>query len=802
MPSHHAITPLKRTDARRFELLVAAVTQYGICMLDPEGLVASWNSGAERITGYRAAEILGQHFSCLFPPEEQASGVPDRMLQDAKRIGCVEAEGWRLGKDGSRFWAMTVVQPVRGPGGEIIGFAQITRDETERRAAAEALSEREERLRLLLEGVVDYAIYMVDPRGVVTNWNAGAQRMKGYTAEAIVGHHFSRFYTREERSAGAPMRNLEVAAREGRAELEGWRVRKDGSRFWASVVIDAIRNDGGKLLGFAKVTRDITERHAAQEALRESERQFRLLVAGVTDYALYMLDPNGIVTSWNVGAERIKGYMADEIVGQHFSRFYIGSDRAAGLPSRALQIAEQEGSFKAEGWRVRKDGSLFWANVVIDPIKDETGRLAGFAKITRDITSQRVAQIALREAQAQRDYAQKMEVLGQLTGGVAHDFNNLLTIVSGNMESIKPLLARDPRAMRAATAIEHAAKRGASLTRQLLTFSRRQMLDPVVVAIAERIEAIRTMLASAVGSTAQIVTTIDPGLWAVKADVSELEIALVNIVLNARDAMPHGGLITVAAENVRLRPDDTLPTLDGEFVAIAISDAGVGIAPDILARVFDPFFTTKQAESGSGLGLSQVQGFAHQSGGTVSIDSELGKGTIVTLYLPRALEEPERALEGPEKAVGEQPIGRRGGRVLLVEDNPEVAKVGASMLEQLGYGVQVVRDAKEALDTFVDRAEFDLVVSDIVMAGAMDGVALASALHARFPELPILLVTGYNNALASTDTSFTVLRKPYNLADLSRAAAKAIAEALQPSSSNLVHLRDTNRGGRPSPEKL
>ena len=258
------------------------------------------------------------------------------------------------------------------------------------------------------------------------NWNPGAERLKGYTADEILGQHFSKFYTREECAAGMPGRVLEIADREGRYEGEGWRVRKDGSRFWAMVVVDAIRNKAGELEGFAKVTRDITERRSAQEVIRDSERQFRLLVAGVTDYALYMLDPNGIVASWNAGAERIKGYTSDEIVGQHFSKFYPERDRAAGAPSRALYTAAQEGRFEAEGWRVRKDGTLFWANVVVDAIRDEKGDLVGFAKITRDITDRRDAQIALQEAQQQRAYSQKMDALGQLTGGVAHDFNNLL----------------------------------------------------------------------------------------------------------------------------------------------------------------------------------------------------------------------------------------------------------------------------------------------------------------------------------------------------------------------------------------
>src|SRR5262249_19425056 len=267
-----------------------------------------------------------------------------------------------------------------------------------------------------------------------------------------------RFYTPEERAAGLPLRNLDIAAREGRLEIEGWRLRKDGSRFFATVVLDAIRGDDGELIGFAKITRDITERRAAQEALAESERQFRLMVQGVTDYAIYQLDPNGIVSTWNAGAQRIKGYSADEIIGHHFSRFYTDAERSAGLPARALYTATQEGRFEGEGFRVRKDGTLFWANVVLHAISDENGELMGFAKITRDISERRAAQAELDAAREQLAHAQKMEALGQLTGGVAHDFNNLLTIVSGHAQLLGRRLS-DAKDVRAVEAILHAASR-------------------------------------------------------------------------------------------------------------------------------------------------------------------------------------------------------------------------------------------------------------------------------------------------------------------------------------------------------
>ena len=301
------------------------------------------------------------------------------------------------------------------------------------------------RYRLLIDAMIDYAIFMLDPAGIVTSWNPGAEKCKGYTAAEILGGHSSCFYTEEDRRAGLPARVLETAAREGRHESEGWRVRKDGDRFWAHTVIDPIRAPTGDLIGFATITRDRTERKNAQDSLSRSQEQFRLLVQSVTDYAIFMLDAEGRITNWNLGAQRIKGYRFDEIRGEHFSRFYTEEDRKNGEPQRALEIAIRDGRFEKEGWRVRKDGTRFWASVIIDPIRDDSGRLLGFAKVTRDLTERRNAQAALDKAREALFQSQKMDALGQLTGGIAHDFNNLLTAVLGSLEIVRRRLPEDAR---------------------------------------------------------------------------------------------------------------------------------------------------------------------------------------------------------------------------------------------------------------------------------------------------------------------------------------------------------------------
>ncbi len=496
-----------------------------------------------------------------------------------------------------------------------------------------------------------------------------------------------------------------------------------------------------------------------QRDLFESERSFRLLVEGVVDYALYMLDPTGVVTSWNIGGQRIKGYSPEEIVGRNFSRFYTETDRANGKPARALRIAREQGRYEEEGWRVRKDGTFFWASVVIDPIR-EGDRLVGFAKITRDITERREAQLRLEQMQAQLAESQKLDALGQLTGGVAHDFNNLLMIISGSLHTLKKGIGEDPGGLRALTAIESAAKRGAVLTSQLLTFARRQSVNPEPINVAERIDAVREVLDTGVGGAVTLQFDIDRGAWPVIVDVAELETALVNLVINARDAMPGGGVITVSVRN------DTLNEAAhaGDYVAISVEDTGTGVAPDLMNRIFDPFFTTKPVGKGTGLGLSQVHGFAHQAGGTVKVASEIGNGTKITILLPRNDVGPAVAEDQGVETAG-------SGTVLLVEDNPDVATVSANLLEQLGYTVRRVADVEAAL-TEIERDGIDFVFSDIVMPGKMDGLALARHLKANRPGLPILLATGYSDAAANASGDFPILRKPYEIHQLSEAIAK------------------------------
>ncbi|WP_134497257.1 hybrid sensor histidine kinase/response regulator [Microvirga pakistanensis] len=634
---------------------------------------------------------------------------------------------------------------------------------------ARPMAQDKERFQLLVDSVTDYAIYMLDPNGIIASWNPGAQRFKGYIESEIIGEHFSRFYTDEDRATGLPQRVLETAAREGKFEAEGWRVRKDGTRFWAHVVVDPIWDGEGNLLGYAKITRDLTERRKAEDALRESEERFRLLVQGVTDYAIYMLDPQGHVSNWNPGAQRIKGYTEDEIRGQHFSRFYTDEDRATGLPRRALETAAREGKFEAEGWRVRKDGTRFWASVVIDPIYNDQKRLIGFAKITRDITERRNAQEALAQAQAALFQSQKMETVGQLTGGIAHDFNNLLTIIVNNLD----LLTRNVTGARETRLIEsaqRAAERGAKLTQQLLAFSRRQPLQPALHVPNTLIEGFETVLRRACGETVRLSLSLPSRISTINVDAAQFEAALLNLVVNARDAMPDGGDLTIILGEtiVNEQRAATLNIPAGSYVSLTVRDTGVGMPKDVVSRVFEPFFTTKEVGKGTGLGLSQVYGFITQSGGHIEVDSELGKGTTITMLLPAHGDGQHESGE-EDSAAGGRPARDTAGTVLIVEDEPAVLDVATEIFDSLGYDVLTASDATQAVAVLEQDVPVHVLFSDVVMPNGMNGVELSRKARELRPGIKVLLASGYPmSALPSEgfEEGVSFISKPYRWTEL------------------------------------
>lgn len=506
------------------------------------------------------------------------------------------------------------------------------------------------------------------------------------------------------------------------------------------------------------------------EALRVSEQQFQLLVQGVKDYAIFMLDPQGRITTWNSGAEHIKGYRAEEIIGEHFSRFYTEQEQREGVPMRALLRAASEGRHEAEGWRVRKDGTRFRASVVIDAIHDDAGKLIGFAKVTRDVTERHSAQEMLEQARERLLQSQKMEAIGQLSGGVAHDFNNLLTIVIGNLETAQRQLGAlsggvASRLKRALDNAMRGAQRAATLTQRLLAFSRQQPLDPKSLDVNKFIAAEVEFLQRSLGETIEVEAVGSAGVWPVEVDAHQLEAALLNLAVNARDAMPNGGKLTIETSNAFLDQDycsANPEVMPGQYVMIAVSDNGSGMTKNIADRAFEPFFSTKGVGQGTGLGLSQVYGFIKQSKGHIKIYSEAGEGTTVKIYLPRLLQEIDRSDE--ERQAADAVEGSGHETILVVEDDRDVRAYLVELLRDLNYRVLSAHDAVSALGMIeTGNIRIDLLLTDVVLPG-MNGRQLAEQARNRRPDLKVLFTTGYSrNAIVHQgrlDPGVAMIQKP------------------------------------------
>ncbi len=511
---------------------------------------------------------------------------------------------------------------------------------------------------------------------------------------------------------------------------------------------------------------------ARSAQLRESEHRFRLLVEAATDYAIFMLDPGGIIVSWNPGAERIKGYTADEIIGQHFSRFYTDEDRERGLPAMMLARASETGKSEIEGWRVRKDGTVFWAGVVIAAIR-ERGELLGFAKITRDLTERRNSDERLRQAQ-------KMEAIGQLTGGVAHDFNNLLTVISGNVETLLrrlPDSASDLR--RPATAALNGATRAAVLTQRLLAFARRQALEPKSLSVNDLVGGMSEMLRRTLGENIAVETVLGAGLWPTLIDVNQLENAILNLAINARDAMPDGGRLTIETGNAYLDEEYAVAAevSPGQYVGLFVGDTGTGMTPEVMSKAFDPFFTTKGIGQGTGLGLSQVYGFIRQSGGYVKIESGIGAGTTIKLYLPR-----HHAAATDEFAPAAVAVPHaRGETILVAEDDPDVRGFTIEMLSELGYSIIEAPEGETALRLLDTNRDVAMLFTDIGLPNGMNGRQLADEARRRRPDLKVLFTSGYaRNAIVHhgrVDPGVELLVKPFTYAGLAAKIRHVLDEA-------------------------
>jgi PAS domain S-box-containing protein len=493
----------------------------------------------------------------------------------------------------------------------------------------------------------------------------------------------------------------------------------------------------------------------------EAER-FRHFIVSVTDYAIYTLSPEGVVVTWNAGAERFKGYREEEIVGTHFSVFYTEEERARGRPAQALQVATSTGRFEDEGWRVRQDGTRFWASVVLDPIRDDNGELLGFTKITRDITERRRAAEQLEHARESLFQSQKLEAIGKLTGGIAHDFNNLLNVVMNGLDILRTV--GDPAVqVRAMDAMERAAQRGASLTQQLLAFARQQPLRRDAHDLARVIRSFEAVLHRAVPSRMRLLLRLDPDLPSVLIDPTQFEAALLNLVVNARDAMLEHGDVTIDLKRVTLTAAQVGQLPAGDYVSVVVTDGGTGMPPETLARAIEPFFTTKQVGKGTGLGLSQVYGLAQQCEGDLAISSVVGQGTSVALYFP-AIVNADRGVGSGERERGTTPE-----KVLLVDDQPDVLETAVTLFGHLGYEVLSANNGIQALETLRSNRDIAILFTDVVMPG-LGGIELAKIARRDFPAVKVILASGYTRSSLQNQSSdldtFELIPKPYRLSDL------------------------------------
>jgi PAS domain S-box-containing protein len=706
----------------------------GVLMADAEGRIIFANEQAAAVLKHPIifADALSQHRAYRavhadgrpYEPEEYplVRSVLGEIVRD-------EEQEYILG-DGTRATLLASASPIRSANGTIIAAIVTFVDITARKRAETALRESEELFRNFAETMPQLA-WTARADGSINWYNRRWYEYTGTTSEQMEGWGWQAVHDSEELPRVLERWRASLASGDPFEMVYPLR-GADGVFRPFLTRATPMRDRDGRALRWIGTSTDVTAQREAEDTLRRlnevlekrvaertaalaaSENRFRLLVEGVVDYAIFMLDRQGCVANWNTGARRLKGYAAAEIVGKHFSCLYTEEDRTKGVPQRALDTAARVGKVEMEGWRVRKDGMRFWANVVIDAIRDDKGELVGFAKVTRDMTERRAVEEQLRQSQ-------KMEAIGQLTGGVAHDFNNLLTVIFGNLETLllRHLPAGTTDARRLVEGALRGATRGAALTERLLAFSRRQPLEPKPLNVNKLVSSASELLRRTLGERIAIETVLAGGVWWVHADPTQLESALLNLAVNARDAMPEGGRLTLETANTHLDEayaaahGDLTP---GQYVMLAVTDTGSGMSKDTIARVFEPFFTTKAIGHGTGLGLSQVYGYIKQSDGHVKIYSEPGQGTSVKLYLPRLATGPEETESVDQRP--RIPTSLPGETILVVEDDDDVRAPSIEMLRELGYRVIGAPDGASALRALAEEPSVHLLFTDLGLPAA------------------------------------------------------------------------------------
>jgi PAS domain S-box-containing protein len=721
--------------------------------------------------------------------------------------------------DGKTRWIFGRGRILRDGTGKPIRYSGIDIDITERKQAEAALRESEERFRSLVQGVRDYAIFMLDAEGRVATWNEGAALILGYAAEEILGQPISVFYPAEKAAQGWPALEITRARTGGRSEDEGWRLRKGGSRFWASVVISALRDEAGRLKGFAAITRDLTVAREAEEALRRSEERLRLC-QDAAEIGVWDWDIASGAIEWSERNFILHGIPVQQS-GPRYEQWQaaihpLDRDRVNAAITQAIAIGAP---YQADYRVLHGHGEVRWLAVRGRVLTDEAGRPVRMLGVNLDITDRRAAaealarmndeleqrvaertaaleQEALRRAEAETRLrqSQKMEALGQLTGGVAHDFNNLLTIILGSLDTIQRRTAERPADAGGKQLIEgisrpigmavQATQSAAQLTHRLLAFSRQQPLQPKVLKINDLIAGMTELIGRTLSEAVTVEASLAPDLWPCFADANQLEIALLNLVVNARDAMPEGGRLGIETGNVCFSEADAAERDlgPGDYVMLAVSDTGTGMGREVMERAFEPFFTTKGPGKGSGLGLSMVYGFVKQSGGHIRLHSGAGLGTTVTIYLPRSSAAAEEPAEAPRAVSREIPRAKPGETILVVEDNAGVRGYSVSTLLELGYLVREAASGAEALRLLEHEPDLriDLLFTDVVLPDGMNGRQLAQRMLKLRPHLPVLFTTGYTrDAIVKhgrLDPEVDLIPKPFGIDQLARKIRQLLDE--------------------------
>ena len=722
---------IRSADDASFRAFIESVRDYAMFMLDPSGRVISWNLGAQAIKGYAAEEIIGQHFSVFYPPEAIERRLPQHELVTAAEEGRFEDEVWRLRKDGSRFWANVIITAMRSADGSLTGYAKVTRDLTERRKHEEYLRLSETRFRTLVEGVRDYAIFMLDPSGEITTWNAGAQQILGFDATEVMGRHCSILLLADGHEFAHARGNLDAAAADGRFQEENWRVRKGGSNFWANVLVTAIRDRSGILLGYSQIVRDLTERRRHEAALRESEERFRLLVDSVIDYAISTLDDEGMVTSWNSGAEKITHYRPDEIIGRHFSRLYPPEDVRANKPWRQLVTARERGRMSDESWRIRSDGTQFWANTVIATLPATEGQPRAYYMVTQDLTNR-------RHAETLADTAEHMH---EFIAMLAHELRNPLAPIRNAVALMGRRGIADPILEAMRLTIDRQSIMLTRIVDELLDVNRvargqltmekeavdlRDVIERGVETGKPLIDAHRHTLHLSIPDT-PIGCFVDP-----------LRIAqvVINILTNAAKYTPDGGDIWLSAERA------------GSRVELRIRDNGRGIERDSIDRVFDMFMQTDpgnaSALGGLGVGLALVRRIVELHGGSVRASSGgLGRGSEFLVYLPCGAPHADQPAAPAIKTDCElfDPL-----KILVVDDNVDAARSTALLMTAMGHDVRTAFEGPAGLAT-AEEFRPEVTMLDLGMP-IMSGYQVARALRSAGHRCTLIAVTGWDHDAA------------------------------------------------------